>query len=353
MKPSFLIFHAENANDSQNAICHLILIPVVDGISQPALEFFFNPEAPFYYVMSGITPAQVESFSTYAEQWPDVQKIFDSFDLAICTASGYSAHALYNTLTRLGINFSPVKYCNAKAICRRTLDEVSYSIDYLSYKFYNDYIPLEEPVKIAQRWCDLVLKGLADKPEQSFDDLLAHMKIQSGEIAPDNFVPALSKRDYSQRVVKAFDASSVNVEAQPEHPFFGMNVVFTGKMESMKRDDARAAVVRIGGLAPERLTQDTNYLVVGVQDLRVVGEKGLSGKMKTAAKYKEKGMPIEIIDEQDFLDMLGEKNIPAQKSQPVRTFPFLSEDDLGNVSDEDLKKLNDALSEFRKKIGRE
>jgi len=35
------------------------------------------------------------------------------------------------------------------------------------------------------------------------------------------------------------------------------------------------------------------------------GGKGLSGKMKTAAKYKEKGCDIEIIDEQDFLEMLN------------------------------------------------
>lgn len=38
----------------------------------------------------------------------------------------------------------------------------------------------------------------------------------------------------------------------------------------------------------------------------IVGEKGLSGKMKNAAKFKEKGSSIEVIDEQDFIGMFGD-----------------------------------------------
>lgn len=305
MQPSFLLFHAENVNEEQNSVCHLIIVPVVDGQKQPPKEFFFNPDAPFDFVMSGLTANQVESFAQYPEQWPQVQHLFDNYDMAVCTAEGYSAHALYGTLTRLGIDFSPIRYCNAKAICRRSMNEVSYSLDFLSYKFYNDSISPDSPIDVANRWCELAIKGLEPLQDGTLDEFLDRVKITKGVISTDGFIPSLCKRDYANRVKHAFDPSSVSVEADPEHPFYGMNVVFTGKMESMTRNDARAAVVRVGGSAPERLTQDTDYLVVGIQDLRIVGEKGLSGKMKTAAKYKEKGFPIEIIDEQDFIDLLG------------------------------------------------
>lgn len=307
MAPSFLLFHAENVNEYQNSICHLILIPVIDGVRQTPEEFFFNPQAPFLMVMSGISESQVKSFPTFTDQWPEVQEEFNKFDMAICSADGYSARALYNTLTRLNIPFSAINFCNAKAICRRTLNEVSYSLDYLSYKFYDDTVFSDDPVGIAERWCDLALKGLETSDADSLADFFKEARIRPGEITPDNFIQSGVKRDYSNRHLNAFDPSSVNVDADPENPFYGMNVVFTGKMESMKRDDARAAVIHVGGQAPERLTQETDYLVVGIQDLRIVGEKGLSGKMKTAAKYKEKGLPIEIIDEQDFIDMLNKR----------------------------------------------
>lgn len=348
MKPTFLLFHAENVNEWQNSICHLILIPVVDGLPQSPQEFFFNPEAPFEFVVSGITASQVKSFGRFADQWSAVQKIFDQFDLAVCTAEGYSAHSLYGTLTRLGVDFSPIRYCNAKAICRRSLNEVSYGLDYLSYQFYKDYIPSSDPVAVAARWCNLALKGLEPQSDDSLPDFLERVKITVGELSKEGFNPSLCKRDYSTRSKHDFDPSTVSVNADPENPFFGMNVIFTGKMEAMTRNEARAAVTRIGGMAPERLTQETDYLVVGVQDLRVVGEKGLSGKMKTAAKYKEKGFPIEIIDEQDFIDMLGPVSPDIVKVSKRRINPFFSIDDVDNMSEEDIKKGLKAIAAFRK-----
>lgn len=306
MKPTFALIHAENVNTDMDSICHLIIVPVIEGVRQKAQEFFMNPEAPFYYVVSGIEKADVEAFPKYQDLWPQIQEILGRYSLCMSSAEGSAARSLYSTLTRLRLDFKSIRYCNAKAICRRTMNEVSYSLNYLSFRFYDDYIGEDTPVAIAERWTDLALKGLENVAEQSLEAFLSTAKIQAGLLSPEEFIPSTCKRDYSKRKDRLeFDPSSIPVDAQPDNDLYGMNVVFTGKMESMKRDDARDAVIRIGGFAPERLTMDTDFLVVGVQDLRVVGEKGLSGRMKAAAKYKEKGCDIEIIDEQDFLEMLN------------------------------------------------
>lgn len=305
MNPSFILFHVESVNEYSNAACHIILVPVVDGVRQDAQEYFVNPEAPFQCVMSGITETQVASFPKYSEVWPVIQSHLGQFDFAVCSADGYSARTLAATLKRLNIQLTSIPYCNAKAICRRSMDEVSYSLDYLSYVKFNDSILADNPVGIAERWCDLALMGLSEREESSLTEFFKTNRIAQGILSSDDFIPSLCLKDYSKRKEHKFDPSIVQVDADPEHPLYGMNVVFTGKLEALKRDDARALVVKVGGFAPERLTTETDYLVVGVQDLRVVGEKGLSGKMKSAAKYKEKGFPIEIIDEKDFLDMMG------------------------------------------------
>lgn len=305
MKPTFLLSHVESVNESSDAVCHLILIPVVDGIQQEPKEYFFNPEAHFLAVMSGITEQQVASFPKFSELWPEVQSEFDKFDFAVCSADGYSARALSATLDRLNIPSTSKPFCNAKAICRRSMNEVAYSLDYLSYAKFGDCIPCDDPVNIAKRWCELALMALSEREEATLPEFLKTSRISTGILSPHEYAPSLCLKDYSKRKDHKFDPSSVAVDADPNHPLFGMNVVFTGKLESMKRDEARTLVVKVGGNAPERLTAETDYLVVGVQDLKVVGEKGLSGKMKTAAKYKEKGFPIEIIDEHDFLEMLG------------------------------------------------
>lgn len=305
MKPTFLLFHVESVNENSNAVCHLILIPVVDGIQQEPKEYFFNPEAPFLCVMSGITEQQVASYPKFSELWPEVQPEFNKFDIAVCTAEGYSARTLSATLKRLNIQSASKHYCNAKAICRRSMNEVAYSLDYLSYAKFGNCISCDDPVAIAKRWCELALMALSEREDETLQEFLKASRITTGILSSDEYVPSLCLKDYSKRNEHRFDPSSIAVDADPEHPLFGMNVVFTGKLESLKRDEARALVVKVGGDAPERLTTETDYLVVGVQDLRVVGEKGLSGKMKTAAKYKDKGFPIEVIDESDFLDMMG------------------------------------------------
>ncbi len=199
MTPSFIFFHAENVNEAQNSICHLIIIPGVDGQQQPPQEFFFNPEAPFLMVMSGITRSQVESFAPFSAQWPRVQELFSKFDMAVSSAEGNSARSLYGTLTRLGIDFKPIAYCNAKAICRRTLNEVSYSFDYLNYKLYNDCIYTDDPVGIAKRWGELALRGLSEANETIFNDFFISAKIKPGVIAPGEFTPSLCLRDFSNR----------------------------------------------------------------------------------------------------------------------------------------------------------
>lgn len=306
MKPTFLLFHVESVNENADAVCHLILVPVVNGVQQPPKEYFFNPEAPFLFVMSGITEKEVNSFQKFFELWPTVQAEFDKFDFAVCSAEGYSARTLCATLKRLGIPMTPKPFCNAKAICRRTLNEIAYSLDYLSYVKFNDTITSDRPVDIAARWCELALMGLSNREESSLPEFLGNVRVKAGLLSTDDFAQSLCLKDYSKRKEHKFDPSTVDVDADPDHPLYGMNVVFTGKLESLKRDDARAMVVKVGGFAPEILTTQTDYLVVGVQDLRIVGEKGLSGKMKNAAKFKEKGYPIEVIDEQDFLDMFAE-----------------------------------------------
>lgn len=309
MKPTFALIHAENVNKNQDSICHLIVVPVVDGLRQPAKEFFFNPEAPFFLVSSGIKESDVKKFPSYNNQWPEVQSVLDRFDICMSSADGYAARSLYGTLSRLEVIYNPVSFCNAKAICRRIMNEVSYSFDYLNYTLYNDSIPLDEPVAIAERWTDIALRALENIEDESIESFLSRVKIMKGLISQDSFIPSKCIEDRSKYKRRpALNPSSIPVDPQPDNALYGMNVVFTGKMESMKRDDARAAVIRIGGFAPERLSMETDYLVVGVQDIRIVGEKGLSGKMKTAAKYKEKGHNIEIIDEQDFLEMLNAGN---------------------------------------------
>lgn len=301
MKATFLLFHAECMNDNRDSVCHLILTPVLDNVRQASIEFIVNPESTFDFVVSNITENCINSAPRVAEEWPKIQSIINQYEYTICSSDGYSARALYATLKRLNIDFDEFQYSNAKTIYRKVFDEFSYSFDYLNYKNFDDCILESEPINISERWADLAIMALEKSSTDSINSFVKENRIRMGLISKTDFIPSKVIKIRSEQ---KFDAADVKVNPREDNPFFGVNVVFTGKLETMQRNQARGMVVAIGGLAPETLTKETNFLVVGNQDLKIVGESGLSGKMKKAASYKEKGLDIEIITEKDFLEMI-------------------------------------------------
>ena len=78
-------------------------------------------------------------------------------------------------------------------------------------------------------------------------------------------------------------------------------VVFTGTLETMKRSQAKQALRKAGGFPQNSMTLTTHYLVVGRTNLAVVDDSGTSRKYQTAKQYN-----VKIIDEDQFLEMLGE-----------------------------------------------
>lgn len=304
MKPTFLLLHGEAQNLDENALCHLILQPVYEGVILPPKEFIMNPEAPFDWVASGIPEYDVLDAPKVADFWPDIEAKIKGYPLIISSADGYTMRALHGTLSRLDISFDSFDFFNAKAIIRKTIDSFTYNLNYLSSNLLNVELGDRDPLATANIWARLVVKGLEDVETDDLGDYLEKRRVIRGSMTEVEFKPSGVKYDYSKRKRQEFDASGIKVDPQPRCPFFEANVVFTGKLDSLKRDEAREAVIHIGGFAPERLTTETDFLVVGEQNLKIVGADGLSGKMKTAKKYREKGSQIEVISEEDFLSMI-------------------------------------------------
>ena len=58
------------------------------------------------------------------------------------------------------------------------------------------------------------------------------------------------------------------------------------------------------GFPSDSVTKQTEVLVVGQQDYRVVGDSGMSGKQKKALDLLAKGQNIEILSEAEFLSRI-------------------------------------------------
>jgi DNA polymerase-3 subunit epsilon len=86
-------------------------------------------------------------------------------------------------------------------------------------------------------------------------------------------------------------------------PLTGETVVFTGALV-MVRADAAAIAEEAGAAVDGNVTKRTTVLVVGDQDVRIVGADGKSSKHEKAEKLIEAGQPIRIVGESDFFALV-------------------------------------------------
>ncbi len=100
----------------------------------------------------------------------------------------------------------------------------------------------------------------------------------------------------------------------PPQPLAGQVVVFTGKLSSLGRKDARALVARLGGTTGDEVSTRTTILVVGAEGFGPAAET--SQKLRRAEELSaQEPLSIDIITEDQFCRLAGVPTPDAIKSQ--------------------------------------
>lgn len=88
------------------------------------------------------------------------------------------------------------------------------------------------------------------------------------------------------------------------HPLYSKRIVFTGQL-SMPRCDAAQLAANCGARVVTSVSKKTDYLVVGEQDVAIVGDDGLSSKEEKAYALNASGAAhIRILSEAEFLSLV-------------------------------------------------
>ncbi len=109
----------------------------------------------------------------------------------------------------------------------------------------------------------------------------------------------------------------------------GELVVFTGKLSSLGRKEARALVERLGGATADDVNARTTMVVVGAEGFGSAPKDDKSQKLKRAEELK-----IRIVTENEFCDLAGVPSTDALKRQYhalrdlTLRYPALREDHL-------------------------
>ena len=118
-----------------------------------------------------------------------------------------------------------------------------------------------------------------------------------------NLEELAKSRDIRQRL-KNLQGTNSNFDTS--HVFFDKCCVFTGKLERFSRIEAAQIVVNIGGRCEDRITKQTNFLIVGDMDYKKGLEGYESNKLKKAKQLIAKKQDLQILPESAFYDLVSD-----------------------------------------------
>lgn len=260
-----------------------------------------NEYKGFNIYIHGITPEDTAAKSEFNVIWNEIKPLVEN-QFLIAHNAGFDISVLRRTLELYQLPFPTLNYSCSYIFSKKVWEGLpAYDLKTLC-KGNNISLNHHRAGADSKATAELVIKAFEIAGVNSIDDFPEKLKTTIGHLYNGGYKPSETKRIY-----KAKDLSKIvgdPAKHNEESIFYGRTVVFTGTLSSMIRAEAQQIIADIGGINGKSVTNDTDFLVVGQQDYRIVGDDGMSNKQEKAIKLIEKGSTLEIISEDDFLKNL-------------------------------------------------
>lgn len=308
----FIAIDFETANQNYDSACAIGIAAVRDSEIVDTYYSLINPNSEFdpgNIRIHGITPEDVENAPAAYDVWRKIYRFFGPYAVLAHNAR-FDMSVLKRSFPFIyNVDF---KYIDTVSLCKEFVPGKKSLIncaDFFGIDPGQHHNGLDDAVTCAK----LAISCIESSDSKNLGELcflLPNVRVcQFSDLNPSasaefhNFkkkkLPAYSSVRPCD-VERTADVSSID----PDNPFYGKSVVFTGELR-MSRTEAMQAVVNLGAIVRGSVSRKTDYLVVGKQDINLVGEDGMSTKEEKAAELNSNGKAhIEILSEDQFLSVL-------------------------------------------------
>ena len=307
MTYSYVALDVETANSFRGSICSIGLVKFQNGKVVDSFYSLINPEEDFDYRninIHGITQKDILNSPIF----PEIrQRIIDFIgtNIVVSHFAQFDIGALKDAYLKYNLDFDDVKFVCSYRLAKIALPGlINYKLKTLTKELN---IKLEHHNALSDAKASGLILGylLSANSYSDIDEFLYNYHYNKTGLHGQYGFNRQLKGDYKSNLIYQ-PTDEEKALMNPDHYFYGLYFCFTGKLERMTRKEATTMVALTGGIPEKSVTKNTNILVVGEQDWRVVGESGLSSKMKKAQSLLENGQNIEIMTEDDFIKMFEE-----------------------------------------------
>lgn len=303
---TFCAIDFETANAYRGSPCAVGLARVIDGEIVETRRHLMRPPAgyddfdPWNVEIHGITKAMVKGEPRFRERLPGILAFIGDLPVVAHNAA-FDLGVLREACEFSNVPWPTLSYACSLVLARQTYSLLSYSLPWVAEAAGAPLDAHHEPEADAIASARILLDIAVRRECDTLDDVLASARCTMGSLTADGW----SGCTHRQPGGPGYSLPSINPDADPSHPFYGREMVFTGALASMTRQRAWDLIAERGATPSDGVTNRTNILVVGYQDARKLrpGEE-LSAKARKAADLRAKGLPIEVMAEQDFFQLL-------------------------------------------------
>ena len=283
----FIAIDVETANADMASICQIGIVKYEDGVLTDEWKSYIDPEDYFDGMnisIHGIDESTVEGAPTFPEVTDTLRSYLDN-SVVVCHTH-FDRVAMNKAAQRYEIATPECLWLDSARVARRTWKEGAWK----GYGLYN----LSKMLEFSFKHHD----ALEDAKAAAY--ILLKASKETG----------LDIDGWFKRIRQPIDPtatsskSAIKRDGNPEGDLFGEVLVFTGALEIPRREAADLAAT-IGCQVASGVTQKTTMLVVGDQDIKQLAGHEKSSKHRKAEKLIEKGLPIRILKESDFRELVS------------------------------------------------
>ena len=301
---AFLAIDFETATAQRGSACAVGFALFEDGVWRDGGETLIDPGIDpeqwngFNTMIHGIRPDDVVGAPSFAEVWSELERRFPRTPLVAHNAA-FDMSVLRAELGRAQLRPTDViRYACSASMSRAAWPELlSVSLPIVA-SMLDIELDHHEPGSDARASGEILLCAVEALGASDINDALHQAHRVWGQILPDltwSLGTGLHAKDFAPNIT----------DADPDGLLYGQTFVFTGTLHSMTRREAFQLVSSLGAQPGDRVTEDTNILVIGEQDIaRLAAGQTMSAKQRNAAALRLKGRDIQMIGEMEFLRML-------------------------------------------------
>jgi DNA polymerase-3 subunit epsilon len=306
---NFITIDFETATSDRSTPCEIGLTFVENDQIVETKSWLIKPHCYpafdyFNVLIHGISAEDVGNCPSFDKVWLELQPLIEGKLLFAHNAS-FDFSVLRKTLDAYDLPYPNITYACSYILSKNIWKgSSSYNLKSLCNQ-HNITFKHHRAASDSRATAELLLKAFQEFSITDHQSLKDKARLDIGEISGLTYKPCRTVRIYSKPDFS--DISADTTHHDKDCIFYGRSVVFTGKLLSMERSFAQRIVLTIGGRTTDGVTKETNYLVVGHQDYRYVGESGMSSKQLKAISMIDKGADLEILSEDDFLKQIDGK----------------------------------------------